>query len=944
MSPQKKSAARPAGKKAARKVTPSVSAKKPAKKTSGTVKKKTSPPLQDMIDAVGAGFYILKAGKFASVSPLYEKMTGYPASELVGSHLLDYIHPDDRSAVRQKKLKKHRGISSEPFEYRFIRKDGETAWFMEMSGPAARDEAAGLMGSVMDVTDLKPTGEHSALLHDRYRAVLQEMGESYYETDLQGNLTFVNDRLARTLGYSRKELLGMNYHGYCDRKTAGKMENVSRRLHKIGKPFSYFEGTYIRKDGAASHAEISGALIRDALEVPVGFRFISRDITKRKLEEDTRRQKDERYKKILENMSDAYFENDLAGRLIFVNDMVFKFLGYNREELIGMNYSVLQDEAGVKKSYAAYNQLFRTGEPVRALESEFIRKDGSRGIFELNVDLIRDVKGAPVGFRGVCRDITERKRIEGELRKSEERYRTILEDMDEGYSELDMEGNWTYANNAAARNIGYKREELIGMNFRQLTDEPTAKKIIHLFDDLYRTGKPFKGEEVLIISREGVNVIHEISGALILDEKKKPSGFRVLSRDITSRKWAEEALLQSEAKYMSIIESIDAAFFETDLAGAITFANDEACRVMGYTRDELLRMSNTQLQDDEHGRKTHEAFTQVYKTGRTVKNFHYQVLRKDGVRADYELSISLIRDASGKPVGFRALSFDVTQKKKAEELIRKSEQALREYSEKLEQNVKERTAELEKAKIAAETSSRAKSDFMAGISHKFQTPLNAVIGFSKVLQDRMFGELNEKQDEFLRYIADAGKSLSGIITEILEVSHLSSGGITLDLSCFPLSEILIREGRMLDKQIKEKNQTFTVNIQPEANIRIEADEQKITQVVFHLLSNAVKYTPPGGKIDAKIFLSKDPSSGRDGVSVSIEDTGTGIKEEDMPRLFQAFGTLKSPYTLPGEGIGMGLTLAKQLVEMHGGSIHVESEFGRGSCFTVFLPLRQKRQE
>ncbi|MGB4221272.1 MAG: PAS domain S-box protein, partial [Smithellaceae bacterium] len=217
MSPQKKSAARPAGKKAARKVTPSVSAKKPAKKTSGTVKKKTSPPLQDMIDAVGAGFYILKAGKFASVSPLYEKMTGYPASELVGSHLLDYIHPDDRSAVRQKKLKKHRGISSEPFEYRFIRKDGETAWFMEMSGPAARDEAAGLMGSVMDVTDLKPTGEHSALLHDRYRAVLQEMGESYYETDLQGNLTFVNDRLARTLGYSRKELLGMNYHGYCDR-------------------------------------------------------------------------------------------------------------------------------------------------------------------------------------------------------------------------------------------------------------------------------------------------------------------------------------------------------------------------------------------------------------------------------------------------------------------------------------------------------------------------------------------------------------------------------------------------------------------------------------------------------------------------------------------------------------------------------------------------------
>jgi PAS domain S-box-containing protein len=817
MSPQKKSAARPAGKKVTRKVLPTISTKKPAKKSSGTVKKKTSPPLQDMIDAVGAGFYTLKEGKFVSVSPLYEKMTGYPASELVGSHLLDYIHPDDREMVRKKKLKKLRAASSEPFEYRFIRKDGETAWFMEMSGPAARDEAAGLIGSVMDVTGLKPSSDHYALQQDRYRAVLQEMGESYYETDLQGNLTFVNDRLARTLGYSRKELLGMHYRGYCDGRTAKKMATLSTRIYKTDKPFTCFEGTYLRKDGAARHAEISGALMRDALEAPFGVRFMSRDIT-------------------------------------------------------------------------------------------------------------------------------QRREMEEALRKSEERYRTILEEIKEGYGELDLKGNWTFANNAAAESIGYKPEELMGMSFRQVTDEPTAEKMAGLFDDLCRTGKPFKGEEALFISRTDIKLIHEISGALMRDEKKKPTGFRLLSRDITSRKWAEEALLQSEAKYVSIIESIDAAFFETDLTGVITFANDKACRDLGYTRDELLRMSNTQLQDEEHARKTYDAFIRVYKTGRTVKDFHYQVLRKDGTKADYELSISLIRNASGKPIGFRALSFDVTMKKRAEELIRKSEQSLREYSEKLERSVKERTAELEKAKIAAEAASRAKSDFMAGISHEFQTPLNAVIGFSKVLQDRMFGELNEKQEEFIRYIADAGKSLSRIITEILEVSRVSSGGADLNLSFVPLSGLLDKAGRMLVDLIKEKNHTFTLKIEPDADIHLEADEQKITQVIFHLFSNAVKYTAPGGKIDVRAFLAGDSASGRDGVSISVEDTGMGIKAEDIPRLFQTFGTLASPYTRSDEGIGMGLALARQLVEMHGGTIHVESEFGRGSCFTVFLPLRQKRQE
>lgn len=1205
MSAQKKPSAKPAATKsfpATRKASASKSEKAPSKKapqprkTSGNCPavRKALESSRDFMDAPETATYKVMAGKFVSISPLFESVTGYKREEMIGSRLLDHVHADDREIVRETHARNMKSGSREPFEYRFIRKDGEIIWLLETCGPTADDRGRALFASVMDVSRLRRAEDSVDLKNERYRTILQEIDESYYENDLKGNLTFVNDALARNLGYSKEELIGMNYRQYSDAETAKKMQILYTEAYRTGKPFTGFEGAYIRKDGSLRYADVSATLVRDKKGNPIGFRGLSRDITKRKLEEDVRRQNDERYKKILENMTDAYFENDLTGRLTFVNEMACQHLGYSREELIGTKSSVFQDEAGAQKTLAAYHQLFQTGEPVRALESEFIRKDGSRGIYELTVDLILDAKGAPVGFRGVSRDITERKRMENELRKSEARYRTILEEIKEGYGELDLKGTWTFVNEAGAQNIGYKPEEIIGKNYRDFTDEASAKKMFELFNDLYKTGRSFKGQEVEFISRQGNRRVVEISGALVRDEAGHPVGFRGLSRYVTERKWQEDALLQSEAKYFSIIESIGDAYFETDLRGMTTFVNDRASEDLGYTREELLRMSNRDLQDEVSAQETYAIFNEVYETGRPVKAFQYKAIRKDGSRAVFEMSISLMRDAQGKPIGFRGLSRDITERKriedalvaseekyrsiidsivdgyvevdlagnwtfvndvicnhmlysreelltmnfqklhteqsaaraiaafaevyktgkpikaleieavrkdgsagvyelsvslakdsggqavgfrcisrditerkrmenalraseersrtiietipdpyyeidlkgkmtyinsayitltgytladlqtisysnfldqenaaividvyktvyktgltmknvelaasmkngekrlvnlsvglirdekgqpagfhgmvrditerkKAEDLIRKSEQSLRQYSEQLEERVKERTAELERSKVAAEAASRAKSDFMANISHEFQTPLNAVIGFTKVLQDRMFGDLNEKQDEFVRYIAEAGISLSRIITEILDASRVSSGSIRPNYSLFSLVEVLAKTNRMLELPMKEKMQTITIDVALDADVQIEADEQKIQQVFFHLISNAVKYTPEGGKIDVRAYRTVEEGSRLEGVSVAIRDNGVGIKAEDIPRLFQNFGTLASPYTRSDRGIGMGLALAKQLLELHGGSIRVESEVGKGSCFTVFLPLKQ----
>ncbi len=194
-----------------------------------------------------------------------------------------------------------------------------------------------------------------------------------------------------------------------------------------------------------------------------------------------------------------------------------------------------------------------------------------------------------MAFRGVARDVTERKQAEEALQKSEEKYRNILESIQEGYFELDLAGNYTFVNEANCRYLGYTKEELVGMNSRQHMDEETAKKLYQPYRELYRTGKPIESLEVESIRKDGTKVIYETSVSLIRDAEGKPIGFRGVSRDITERKKMEEAIKTVRGKISNHYRAtIEDGYFETDLAGKFTFVNDAECRNLGYTREELI--------------------------------------------------------------------------------------------------------------------------------------------------------------------------------------------------------------------------------------------------------------------------------------------------------------------------------------------------------------------
>ena len=266
---------------------------------------------------------------------------------------------------------------------------------------------------------------------------------------------------------------------------------------------------------------------------------------------------------------------------------------------------------------------------------------------------------------------------------------------------------------------------------------------------------------------------------------------------------------------------------------------------------------------------------------------------------------------------------------------------------------------LQNALVASEAASKAKSDFLANMSHELTTPLNSVIGFSQILQDGFYGELNDNQKEYVDNILQSGTRLLNIIRNMLNLVRAESGNSELKVNRFLLKDALKSSAAIFNDKSILHNLKLTVEIEPDADIELETDSGKLSRILYNLIDNAVKFTPDGGSVRVSARLTRDegretkdekssvvqaseasdrPSS----IEISVEDTGIGIKPEDIGKLFQPFAQLESPYTKQYSGAGIGLILTKKLVEQLGGRVWAESEFGKGSKFTFVIPVRQKQ--
>jgi len=358
------------------------------------------------------------------------------------------------------------------------------------------------------------------------------------------------------------------------------------------------------------------------------------------------------------------------------------------------------------------------------------------------------------------------------------------------------------------------------------------------------------------------------------------------------------ARLEREAfRLAAIVESAEDAIVSKDLDGIIQSWNHGAERIFGYTAQEAIGRSITIVIPDDRLDEEAEVLTRI-RAGLAVEHFETVRRRKDGSPIDIALTVSPIRTSTGEIIGASKIARDITEQRRLREI--------------------------------AEEASRLKDEFLALLSHELRTPLNTVLGYARMLRkedSRMVGDLRVRALDALERNADA---LSRLVADVLDTSRSVSGKLRLDLEPAPLEEIVSEAVRTVSPPAEAKDLSFEIHCEP--GISVRADRDRLQQVLWNLLSNAIKFTPAGGTVSLR--TRRDHGS----IVISVEDTGIGIAPEHLPHVFQRFWQAHTGASREFGGLGIGLTLSRHLVEMHGGTIAVDSPGpGRGATFTVLLP-------
>ena len=421
----------------------------------------------------------------------------------------------------------------------------------------------------------------------------------------------------------------------------------------------------------------------------------------------------------------------------------------------------------------------------------------------------------------------------------------------------------------------------------------------------------------------GLTAVHHTTQA---DEGEFEQLAHVVTEATNHLQTQSAALRESEMKFRSVAQSATDAIVSADDHGKVIAWNKSAQTIFGYDEEEILGQSLTVLIPEQY-QEAHQRGLQRMRGGgeRHIlgKTIELVGVRKDRTQFSLELSLSMWKTEAG--TFYTGIIRDITERKRAE-------QALQALALSLEEKVKERTAELEIARDQALVATRLKSEFLASMSHELRTPLNAVIGFSDVLSEKMFGDLNSKQEEYVLDILSSGRHLLSLINDILDISKVEAGRMELELSTFNVSALLESTLALVRERAKGNGIHLTIAIDPECG-QFTADERKVKQVLLNLLSNAVKFTPRGGQVSLKASLIDNS------MNISVTDTGVGIAPEDQQKVFEEFYQAGGDSSRKREGTGLGLALAKRYIELHGGHIQVRSAIGHGSTFTFSLPLR-----
>ncbi len=764
-------------------------------------------------------------------------------------------------------------------------------------------------------------GDPTLAREEKFRTMFEEAPVAYHEIDEEGRIRSVNRAECEMLGYAPADLIGrFVWEFMAPEEREASRQSVRRKLSGE-KSLAPGRRNYLRRDGQRITVEFHENHIYDNGGAIAGIRTILVNITERALAELAVRESEFRFRSLFENVLEGVYQSTPDGRLLAANPALVRMLGFRSlDDLLQTN--VAQDlYLDPRQRVETTAQLEHHGE-VRNAELQLRRRDGRViTVLENSRAIFHPGSSEVLYYEGTLTDITDRVEAQLALKAERDFTNAIIDTAGVLLVVLDPTGRIIRFNRAAEQLSGYAAAEAQGRLFCEVVDVAHLPPLQRLIETLASEPGLVRFEAAWL-SRSGERHAVTWSTAALFDSTGALSHIIATGVDMTDRRRAEEAMRSSEQRYRELFENANDIIYTHDLKGNFTSINAAAERLTGYTREEALAKNVMDVVAPDYREFVYEQILSKLGGDRTT-TYELAVISKEGRRLYLELS-TRIQYEDGRPAGVQGIGRDITERKLAADRLQRYAQELRRKNE-----------EMESALAAAREATEAKSRFLATMSHEIRTPMNGVLGMADLLLGTPLGD---EQRDYAESVKRSGEALLTVINDILDISRIEAGRLRLESEPFDLQQLVEEVVELLAPRAMAKGLELMCLVDPVAPRVVRGDCGRMRQILLNLLGNAIKFTEQG-EVEIRAELAAQTE---DAVTLRFEvrDTGIGIPEQWKSKLFQSFIQGDSSMTRRFGGSGLGLAISRQLVEMMGGQISVESAEGSGSTFTFNVVLQR----